>query len=131
MLYATLGYRSASQERAARIATPSTRIAAAIRVQITAAAFSAVRGELDSAIRDLTAAAAGIHRGIACGALADPWTMLGFQGLYPLFQSREDSLHDPRVEELARTVGDLFGGYAQVLGEAAARGRDELCTSRP
>src|SRR5262249_31483057 len=75
LVYAPLGYRWASRDRAARIATPSTRIAAAVRVGITSAAFSAARGELDSAVRELSEAAAGIHRGIACGALADPWAM--------------------------------------------------------
>src|SRR5205823_2998045 len=40
--------------------------------------------------------------------------------------SREDSIHDPRVEELLELVGDLFGAFAQAAGEAAARGRTDL-----
>jgi hypothetical protein len=126
VLLATLGYRTASRDRASRIATPSARIVAEIRSAITAAEFGASRGEIEAAQRELESATEWLHRGIDCGVLADPWSLLGFQGLYPLFHSREDSLHDPRVEELLEIVGDLFGAFAHVMGEAAARGRTEI-----
>lgn len=125
VFYASLGCAEASRERATRIATASVRIAAQARSAITNAFFGAARGELEFASRELAAAESLLHRGIECGALADPWSMLGFQGLYPLFSSREDSIYDPRVDELLGLAGDLFGAYAQVLAEAAARGRDD------
>lgn len=126
ILYASLGCPEASRERAARIDTTSVRIGAQARAAITSAFFGAARGELDSAVRELDAAEKLIRRGIECGALADPWSMLGFQGMYPLFPSREDSIYDPRVEELLGLVGDLFGAYSQTVAEAAARDRDDL-----
>lgn len=33
----------------------------------------------------------------AAGALADPWNILGFQGQFPLFTTREDSVPDQRM----------------------------------
>ena len=33
-----------------------------------------------------------MRRGIACGALVDPWNILGFQGQYPRFTALEDSV---------------------------------------
>ena len=52
--------------------------------------------------------------------------MLGFLGLYPLFQSREDAIHDSRVNELLDLMGDLFGTYSQAIGEAAAQNHGEF-----
>ncbi|HEY1380290.1 MAG TPA: hypothetical protein VGF55_26040, partial [Gemmataceae bacterium] len=126
LLFAALGYPEASRARAAAIATASVRMASEVRSRITTAGLLSDRGDPAAAAEQLAAAEDLLHRGIACGALADPWTMLGFQGLYPLFQSREDAIHDPRVDELLGLVGDLFETYARAIGEAAARGRGEV-----
>jgi hypothetical protein len=126
LLFAALGYPEVSRRRAAAIATASVRMAAEVRSHITTAGLLGERGDPAAAADLLAGAEDLLHRGIECGALADPWSMLGFQGLYPLFQSREDSIHDPRIDELLGLVGDLFAAYAQVLGEAAARGDDPL-----
>jgi len=67
-----------------------------------------------------------ITRGIECGALADPWNILGYQGLYPLFQSREDSTHDHRNEELIDALTRQFDLYARLLAAAAAAGDGRL-----
>src|SRR5207302_5810493 len=116
----------ASRQRATAIATASVRLAAEVRLQITTAGLFNERGDPAKAAEHLAEAEDVLHRGIACGALADPWSMLGFQGLYPLFQAREDAIHDPRVDELLGLVGDLFETYAQAIGEAAARGQGEV-----
>ncbi len=126
LFFAALGYPIASRQRAMDIATTSVRLAAEVRVQITTAGLFAKRGDPSKAAEHLAEAEEVLHRGIACGALADPWSMLGFQGLYPLFQSREDAIHDPRVDELLGLASDLFGTYAQAIGEAAARGQTEI-----
>jgi hypothetical protein len=126
LLFAALGYPIASRQRAKAIATASVRLAAEVRLQITTAGMFNERGDPGKAAEHLAEAEDVLHRGIACGALADPWSMLGFQGLYPLFQAREDAVHDPRVEELLGLAGDLFGTYAQAIGEAAARGQGEV-----
>jgi hypothetical protein len=125
LLFAALGYPGESRKRSKAIATASVRLGAEARSQITSAALFNDRGEPEMAAEHLAQAEAAIQRGIACGALADPWTLLGFQGLYPLFQAREDAMHDPRVDELLELLGDLFGGYAQAIGEAAAGNRGE------
>src|SRR5262249_61759309 len=60
--------------------------------------------------------------GIEWGAVDDPWKMLGDQGLYPLFQAREDSTHDHRNEELIDALIRQFDLYARLLAAAAASG---------
>jgi hypothetical protein len=121
-LFAALGYSEASRRRAERIATASVRMSAAVRSHTASAALLAGRGKVDEAAGNLAAAEDLLRRGIDCGALPDPWNMLGFQGLFPLFQAREDSVHDTRIDELLDLVGGLFEAFAEVTGEAAARG---------
>ena len=82
-------------------------------------------------VRDL------LRRGIACGGFADPWNVLGFQGLFPLSASREDSIRDPRLDELMQVVEQTFNLYSRLISEASATsqpasrctGGSPLCTS--
>jgi hypothetical protein len=126
LFFAALGYPESSRRRADAIATASVRMAAAVRSRITTAGLLTERGDPAAAAGLLAEAEDLVRRGIGCGALADPWSMLGFQGLYPLFQAREDSTPDRRIDELLGLVGDLFETYALVVGEAAARGLTDL-----
>jgi hypothetical protein len=68
-----------------------------------------------------------LRRGIGCGAFVDPWNILGFQGLFPLFHAREDSLRDPRIDELVQVIGEIFNLYSRLTSEAAAMGNREIC----
>lgn len=61
-----------------------------------------------------------LQRGIACGAMVDPWNILGFQGQFPRFTSMEDSVHDTRIEDLIRIVDRLLLFYSRLLSEEAA-----------
>ena len=49
-----------------------------------------------------------LHRGIECGALVDPWNILGFGGQYGLFPSPENSVYDHRIDELIAHRGQHF-----------------------
>src|SRR5207245_8645738 len=67
--------------------------------------------------------------GIACGAFVDPWNILGFQGLFPLFAAREDSIRDTRIDELVQVIEHTFNLYSRLASEAAAVGDKALGTS--
>jgi len=66
-----------------------------------------------------------LHRGIACGAIVDPWSILGFQGQYPLFQAREDAIPDQRIETLLEFVERYFEVSSRALSQASASGDNE------
>src|SRR5262249_37129612 len=100
-----------------------------IRLRLTEVRLGSGRGDLKSAAQRLSEAEELVRRGIKCGALADPWNMLGFQGLFPLFQSREDSVHDPRIDELIALVADSLESYSVARTEAAARGNTAMRTA--
>jgi len=126
MSFAELGFPEASRERARQIPTASLRFLGEIRVQQTTVELQILAGELKGAASLLPEIEQRIEDGINCGALADPWNILGYQGLYPLFQSKEDSVHDPRNEELIDAVTRQFDLYARLLAGAAFAGDDLL-----
>src|SRR5262249_46009276 len=92
ILFAEMGYPQASRKETLRIPTASMRMLSEILSRLTTGQLHADRGDLAQAVRVLPETEDLLHRGIACGALADPWNILGFQGLFPLFTARRDSI---------------------------------------
>jgi hypothetical protein len=129
LLFADMGYPEASRREAARIPTASVRLLGEMYGRLATGRLALDRGAAGEAARVLREVEDLLHRGIRCGALADPWNVLGFQGLFPLSPAREDSLRDTRVDELVRLVQQLFGFYARLLSEAAAAGDGGLVES--
>jgi hypothetical protein len=126
MLLAEMGYPAASRRQAARIPAASVRITSESQIRLTAGRLDLERGELGAAAEQLPIIEDLLHRGIECGALADPWNILGFQALFPLFTAMEDSVRDTRIDELLYVVEQLLGLHARVMSEAAAAGNPAL-----
>jgi hypothetical protein len=122
LLFAEMGYPQASQKEAARIPAASVRLFSDILGRLTTGRLLADRGEPAKAAAVLPEVEELLQRGIACGAFVDPWNILGFQGLFPLFTAREDSIRDPRVEELVYLVEQIFSLYARLISDTAAVG---------
>jgi hypothetical protein len=129
LLFAEMGYPDASREEARRIPAVSVRLLSEILGRLTSGQVEAEQGKLRDAAQRLPEIEDLLQRGIACGAFVDPWNILGFQGLYPLSPAREDSIRDPRVEELIQVVEQLFNLYARLMSEGAAAGDDDLVRS--
>jgi hypothetical protein len=126
LLFAEMGFPEASRREAARIPVPSVRLLSDILGRLATAGHRMETGQVAEAVALLPEAEDLLHRGIACGAFADPWNILGFQGLFPLSPAREDSVRDPRIEELIYLVEQILNGHARALSEAAAAGRQDL-----
>ncbi|MFO0847381.1 MAG: hypothetical protein U0871_02315 [Gemmataceae bacterium] len=120
LLFASMGYPAAARRRTANIPAPAARFGAEIRLRQTEAGFAIKAGRLAHAQQLLAEAEDFLNRGIDCGAMIDPWNVLGFQGLFPIFPGRDDTVRDPRAEDLILTVGRQFDLYAQGLSAAAA-----------
>jgi hypothetical protein len=126
-LFARMGYADAARGQAAVIPATSTRFETEIQVRITLAEFDVDRGQVAGAEQRLAEVEELLLRGIDCGAIVDPWNILGFQGQFPLFAAREDSVADPRVDKLVAITEQIFDGCSRLLCEAAAAGKGELC----
>jgi hypothetical protein len=121
-LYARMGFPEASREQAARIPCPAARFESEIGWRLTSAMRSLERGHVQQAAQLLRETREQLHRGIDCGAIVDPWNILGFQGQFPLFQAREDAVPDQRVETLLEFMERFFDVASRALSEASAAG---------
>ncbi len=127
--YAAMGYPNAARQQAANISAPAVRFGTEIRIRQTEAGFAADRNEPHKALTLLQEVEELLRRGIDCGALIDPWNILGYQGLFPIFPGREDTVRDPRAEELIHQIGRQFDLYAKATAAAAVAG-DEATRER-
>jgi len=128
-LFARMGYLEAATRQVRAVPVASARILCDIYCRLTTG-----HREIEGG-RPEAAAALGdeieelLHRGIECGAVVDPWNILGFQGNYSLFSAPEDSVPDHRVDELLDLMGEIFGLYVRIEKTAAAAGNTRLQTT--
>ena len=123
LFLAELGYGAASRRQIRAIPVASVRMLTDMHVLLSTGEMLVDQGNLDRAVRHLKETEDLLKRSIHCGALVDPWNVLGFQGQYPRFQALEDSIHDHRVDDLTYIVDAIFNLYARLLREGAARGQ--------
>ena len=126
LLFAEMGYPQASLTEARRIPAVSVRLLSDILGRLAAGQVECDQGKLREAAARLPQVEELLRRGIACGGFADPWNILGFQGLFPLSPAREDSIRDPRLDELVQVVEQTFTLYARLMSEAAAADEQAL-----
>ena len=126
-IFARMGSANAAKEEADDVQVPSARILCRIDCLLTIGNQLLMRGQLERAaeipgqIEDL------VLRGIACGALVDPWNILGFGGNFNRFSTNDASVPDDRVHELVEIMEMSFGLLSRIWREAAARDLEELC----
>ncbi len=121
-VYARMGYTEAAAAEVRVVSVASARMTCDIRCRLTATRAAVGRGELAAAAALIPEIEDMLHRAIECGALVDPWNILGFGAQYSLFPAIENSVPDHRVEELIDLLGEIFGIYVQLQKAAAAAG---------
>ena len=124
--YARMGYFEAAKKQAAIISVTSARFLCQIDCHIAQAHMLADRKMLKEAYDILPQVEDLLHRGIACGALPDPWTILGFGAEYTLFISADSVIHDHRIDDLIHLMNDIFDLYSRLQKEAAVSGLSDL-----
>lgn len=125
-LFARMGYAQEAAEHAQVVPTASARLLCQVDCRLTAAMQAIDQRQLTSAADMLKETMDLIQRGIGCGAIIDPWNILGFDAQFSLFPAAENSVHDHRADELVERMERLFGVYSRVWSEAAAADQDEL-----
>ena len=125
-LFAALGCQQQAARHAEIVPTASARMTCQMRCRMSAAHLAIERGRLDDAAAQLPPVEDLLHRAIECGAMVDPWNILGFGGQYSLFPAVENSVHDHRVDDLLDMLSDVFMLYVEVHKAAAAAGQTAL-----
>ncbi len=127
-LFARMGYPEAALEQAEVVPVASARMACEIQCRLTTGHLAIDRGELGQASQLLVEIEDYLHRAIACGAVVDPWNILGFQGQFSLFPSPENSVPDHRLEQLVELMEQIVALYARLWSEASSRNEEKLPT---
>ncbi|MDR2345642.1 MAG: hypothetical protein LBE18_06215 [Planctomycetaceae bacterium] len=125
-IFARMGYFDAAKKQSDIISVASTRIITQLDSMITKIHFHIDRNELEQAAKLLPEIETLIKRGIACGAIVDPWTIIGFGANYSLFHSLENSIHDHRVDDLINILEDVFDIYSRLQKVAASVGNSDM-----
>lgn len=124
--YARMNYPDAALREADAVPAASVRMKAQILCRLVAVEGDINHGRLNEAAAALPEIESLIKRAIECGALVDPWNILGFGGQYSLFSGPENSIVDERVDDLIDLVGAIFDSYVALQTAAAAAGEQTL-----
>jgi hypothetical protein len=125
-IYTEMGFSDAGRDEARRVATASERITTELNCRFVTGHALLDRDDVAAAAAECDAAESLLHRGIACGAIVDPWNILGFQGQFSIFPAIENSVPDPRVDQLAALVERILALRGRLLANAAAAGEEAI-----
>jgi hypothetical protein len=119
-LYARMGYPDAALNEAHAVRTASARMLCQIYCLLTAGHQAIDAHQLRQVALHIPKIEDLLQRGIECGALVDPWNIVGFGGNFSLFPALENTIHDFRVDDLIELVEQILDLCARAWTEAAA-----------
>lgn len=119
-LFARIGHFEAARQEADVVPCASARMQCQMDCLMTMAHTACERGQLAQAAAILPQVVEVLRRAIDCGAVIDPWNILGFDAQFSLFPSLENSVRDHRADELVARMDRLWALYSRVWSEAAA-----------
>ncbi len=125
-LFARMGYPEAATRQAQTVQVASARMLCEIYCRLTLAHRAIDRRKLDRVVEHVTQIEGLLHRGIECGALVDPWNIVGFGGNFSLFPALENSIHDYRIDALVDLIEQIFSLTSRAWSEAAAQDNESL-----
>lgn len=123
-VFAEMGHQAGSERHASVVPVPRGRMSAEITCKLALAHRLLDRGKLQAAAEMVPQCEDLLQRAIHCGAFVDPWCILGFGGQFSIFPAIENSVQDPRVEELIDRVEGILNLYIRLISEAATTGAD-------
>lgn len=126
-IYARMGYLDAANRQANIVPVAAARMLCQIDCWISAGRQLIKAGDLEQGLTVVPKIMDLVQRGINCGAIVDPWNMLGFDGNYSLFPAQVNSVRDHRVDDLVDLIEHVLAYCSQLLSEAAAVDNLPLC----
>lgn len=119
-IYARMNFSAPAQAQADKILVASARFRTQIDCKLTRARTCVDTGELLQSLQEIESARREMLAGIQCGAIVDPWNILGFDCNFGLFGSIENSIRDYRIDDLVECIEEMLELYARIWGTAAA-----------
>ncbi len=126
-LFARMGHAAAAKEQSDFVSVPSARLIAQIDCLLTSGNHALQAGRLDEAAEVVPQIMDWVHRAVGCGAIVDPWNILGFAGNYSRFNGPDAAVVDHRVGDIVALMEHIFTLQSRLWREAAGTGRKDLC----
>nr|WP_052303608.1 hypothetical protein [Pirellula staleyi] len=126
-IFARMGHVKAARRQADVVPCASARMLCQIDCLLTTGHLACDAGDLEKANSLAPQIFRLLERGIQCGAILDPWNIIGFDAHFSLFPAMENSVRDHRADELVSLMDRLFAFYSRIWSEAAAVDRSDLC----
>ncbi len=131
ILFARLGFSEAAMQQAEIVPAASARMVCQMQCLLTSGHRAADSGRLADSFAVLPQVEELLSRAIKCGAVIDPWNILGFGGQFSLFPAMENSIPDQRVDEMIDLVEQIFALYSRLWHEAATTDSSALIEQLP
>ncbi len=125
-IFARLGHFEAATKQANVVPCASARMLCQIDCLLTTSQLACATGKLDAAADVMPQIVDLLKRAIQCGAVIDPWNILGFDAHFSLFPALENSVRDHRADELVVLMERIWTLYSLVWSEAAASDKTEV-----
>ena len=126
-IFARMGNVEAAKRQAHIVPCASARMLCQIDCLLATGDLACDRGQLEEAADFLPQIMDLLKRGIECGAIIDPWNILGFDANFSLFPALENSVRDHRADELVALMERILAFYSRLWSAAAAEDRLPLC----
>jgi len=124
--FAKMGAVQEARHWMRQIHSGAARIRCEIRCRLSECEWLIHNNRRTEALQTISGVIDLIHRGIECGALIDPWCILGFGGFFPIFEHTREGIFDHRVEQLVSLVRLTFQRLAALRRSAAASSDDTV-----
>ncbi|MFN7721998.1 MAG: hypothetical protein ACK57Y_05790 [Pirellulaceae bacterium] len=126
-LFARMGSSLTAMEESDHVRVPSARLLCRIDCLLTCGLQELRRGDLKRALEVPGQVRGLLERGIACGAIVDPWNLLGFGGNFQRSSGPDASVVDHRAEDLVTLMEQIFSFQSRLWREAAAQDDTQAC----
>jgi hypothetical protein len=128
-LFAWMGYPEAAERQTQLVPVASARLMTEIDNRLVRLELALDHGRWHDLVPEIPEIVGALQRAIGCGAVVDPWNILGFDANYSLFPASENSVHDHRADDLITVVERLLEICSQLWIEAAAEDRTDLAAA--
>ena len=125
-IFARMGYPEAATKQSKIVPVTSARIHCQIDCLLATAHDSIEANDLEQAFSYVHKIFARLKTGIGCGAIVDPWNIIGFDANYSLFPAMENTVRDHRVFDLLDIMDRIFALLSRITSEAAATDNDNI-----
>ena len=125
-IFARMGYPEAATKQSKIVPVTSARIHCQIDCLLATAHDAIEANDLEQAFSYVHKIFARLKTGIGCGAIVDPWNIIGFDANYSLFPAMENTVRDHRVFDLLDIMDRIFALLSRITSEAAATDNDNI-----